>query len=52
MSSNAASPTTLGAVVVPRSTWLSEAAMLVAGVGLIALSAQISIHLPGPPVPI
>jgi biotin transport system substrate-specific component len=52
VSSNVASPTTLSTAVLARSTWLTEAILLAAGVALIALSAQISIHLPGTPVPI
>jgi biotin transport system substrate-specific component len=52
MSINVASPSTLSTAVLSRSTWLTEAILLVAGVGLIALSAQISFHIPGTPVPI
>jgi biotin transport system substrate-specific component len=52
VSTNVASPTTLSTAVLARSTWLTEAILLAAGVGLIALSAQITIHLPGTPVPI
>jgi biotin transport system substrate-specific component len=52
MSINVASPSTLSTAVLARSTWLTEAVLLVAGVGLIALSAQISFHIPGTPVPI
>jgi len=52
MSSNVASPPTLSTAVLSRSTWLSEAILLSAGVLLIALSAQITVHLPGTPVPI
>ncbi|MEO9175845.1 MAG: biotin transporter BioY [Gaiellales bacterium] len=52
MSINVASPPTLSTAVLSRSTWLTEAILLVAGVGLIALSAQISFHIPGTPVPI
>jgi biotin transport system substrate-specific component len=52
MSINVASPSTLSTAVLSRSTWLTEAVLLAAGVGLIALSAQVSFHLPGTPVPI
>jgi biotin transport system substrate-specific component len=52
MSSNVASPPTLSTAVLARSTWLSEAVLLGAGVLLVALSAQITFHLPNTPVPI
>jgi biotin transport system substrate-specific component len=52
MSSNVARPPTLSTAVLARSTWLSEAILLGAGVLLVALSAQVSFHLPGTPVPI
>jgi len=52
MSSNVASPPTLSTAVLTRSTWLSEAILLGAGVLLVALSAQVTVHLPGTPVPI
>ncbi|MDX6564862.1 MAG: biotin transport system substrate-specific component [Gaiellales bacterium] len=52
MSSNVASRPTLSTAVLARSTWLSEAILLGAGVLLVALSAQVTIHLPGTPVPI
>ena len=52
MSSNVASPPTLSTAVLTRSTWLSEAILLSAGVLLVALSAQVTVHLPGTPVPI
>jgi biotin transport system substrate-specific component len=52
MSSNVASPPTLRTAVLARSTWLSEAILLAGGVLLVALSAQVTFHLPGTPVPI
>jgi biotin transport system substrate-specific component len=52
MSSNVVRPPTLSTAVLARSTWLSEAILLGAGVLLVALSAQVSFHLPGTPVPI
>jgi biotin transport system substrate-specific component len=52
MSSNVATPPTLSTAVLARSTWLSEAILLAAGVLLVALSAQITVHLPNTPVPI
>jgi biotin transport system substrate-specific component len=52
MSSNVTSPPTLRTAVLARSTWLSEAILLGAGVLLVALSAQVTFHLPGTPVPI
>ena len=52
MSSNVASPPTLSTAVLARSTWLTEAILLAAGVLLIALSAQVTFHLPNTPVPI
>jgi biotin transport system substrate-specific component len=52
MSTNVASRSTLSTAVLSRSTWLTEAILLAAGVLLIALSAQITFHLPGTPVPI
>jgi len=42
----------LRATVFPRSTALTEALFVVAGVGFIALLAQISIPVPGSPVPV
>jgi biotin transport system substrate-specific component len=52
MSSNVAPTPTLSTAVLTRSTWLSEAILLGAGVLLVALSAQVVFHLPGTPVPI
>jgi biotin transport system substrate-specific component len=52
MSSNVTSAPTLRTAVLARSTWLSEATLLAAGVLLVALSAQVTFHLPGTPVPI
>jgi biotin transport system substrate-specific component len=52
MSSNVTSAPTLRTAVLARSTWLSEAILLGAGVLLVALSAQVTFHLPGTPVPI
>jgi biotin transport system substrate-specific component len=52
MSSNVTSAPTLRTAVLARSTWLSEAILLAAGVLLVALSAQVTFHLPGTPVPI
>jgi biotin transport system substrate-specific component len=52
MSSKVTSPPTLRTAVLARSTWLSEAILLGAGVLLVALSAQVTFHLPGTPVPI
>jgi biotin transport system substrate-specific component len=52
MSSNVASTPTLSTAVLTRSTWLTEAILVAAGVLLVALSAQVSFHLPGTPVPI
>lgn len=42
----------LRATVFPRSTALTEALFVMAGVGFIALLAQISIPVPGSPVPV
>ena len=42
----------LRATVFPRSTALTEALFVVAGVGFIALLAQISVPVPGSPVPV
>jgi biotin transport system substrate-specific component len=52
MSSNVAPTPTLSTAVLTRSTWLTEAILVAAGVLLVALSAQVSFHLPGTPVPI
>src|SRR5258708_19773341 len=52
MSSNVASRPTLSTAVLARSTWLSEAILMGAGVLLVALSAQVTFHLPNTPVPI
>jgi biotin transport system substrate-specific component len=52
MSSNVASRPTLTTAVLPRSTWLTEAILLGGGVLFVALSAQVSFHIPGTPVPI
>jgi biotin transport system substrate-specific component len=52
MSTNVASRPTLTTAVLPRSTWLTEAILLGAGALLVALSAQVSFHIPGTPVPI
>jgi biotin transport system substrate-specific component len=52
MSSNVASTPTLSTAVLTRSTWLTEAILVAAGVLLVALSAQLTVHLPGTPVPI
>lgn len=52
MSSNVASTPTLSTAVLTRSTWLTEAILVAGGVLLVALSAQVSFHLPGTPVPI
>ncbi len=52
MSSNVATRPTLSTAVLARSTWLSEAILLGAGVLLVALSAQVTFHLPNTPVPI
>jgi biotin transport system substrate-specific component len=52
MSSNVASRPTLSTAVLARSTWLSEAILIGAGVLLVALSAQVTFHLPNTPVPI
>ncbi|HEY1479598.1 MAG TPA: biotin transporter BioY [Gaiellales bacterium] len=52
MSTNVAPRSTLSTAVLARSTWLTEAILLASGVLLIALSAQITFHLPGTPVPI
>jgi biotin transport system substrate-specific component len=43
---------TLRSAVLPRSSLLADATIVAAGAGLIALAAQISIHLPFTPVPI
>lgn len=45
-------PLTLRTALVPRTSVLGEVALVLAGVGLIALSAQIAIPLPFTPVPI
>jgi biotin transport system substrate-specific component len=45
-------PRTLRTAVVPRSSVLIEATLVLAGVGLIALAAQVAIPLPFTPVPI
>lgn len=45
-------PHTLRTAVVPRSSVLVEAVLVLAGVGLIALAAQVAIPLPFTPVPI
>jgi len=45
-------PTSLVDAVLPRAGWLVDAVVVVAGVALIAISAQISIRVPGTPVPI
>ena len=52
MSTNVAPTPTLRTAVFGRSTWLTEAILLAAGVLLIALSAQVTFHLPNTPVPI
>jgi biotin transport system substrate-specific component len=46
------STATLRAVVAPRSTALTHALFIVGGVGFIAAMAQISIPVPGSPVPV
>ena len=43
---------TLRAAVVPRSTALTHALFIVGGVGFIAAMAQVSIPVPGSPVPV
>jgi len=45
-------PLTLRTAVVPRTSVLGEAALVLAGAGLIALAAQVAIPLPFTPVPI
>jgi biotin transport system substrate-specific component len=52
MSSNVAPTPTLRTAVLGRSTWLTEAILLAAGVLLVAVSAQVTFHLPNTPVPI
>ena len=52
MSTNVAPTPTLRTAVLGRSTWLTEAILLAAGVLLVALSAQVTFHLPNTPVPI
>jgi biotin transport system substrate-specific component len=52
MSTNVASPPTLSTAVFSRPTWLTEALLLGAGALFVALSAQVSFHIPGTPVPI
>lgn len=46
------STATLRSAVTPRSTALSDAVLLVLGVGALALLAQISLPIPGSPVPV
>lgn len=46
------STATLRSAVIPRSTALSDAVLLVLGVGALALLAQISLPIPGSPVPV
>nr|WP_232778400.1 biotin transporter BioY [Carbonactinospora thermoautotrophica] len=48
----ATSSTTLRRAVLPRAGWLTDAVLVVAGVALIALSAQVAIPLPVSPVPV
>jgi biotin transport system substrate-specific component len=52
MSTNVAPAPTLTNAVLARSTWVSETILLGAGALLVALSAQITFHIPGTPVPI
>ena len=52
MSANVAPRRTLTTAVIPRPTWLIEAFLLGGGALFVALSAQVSFHIPGTPVPI
>ena len=47
-----AEPATLRLALVPRTNALVDAALVVAGAGLVALAAQVEFMLPGTPVPI